>query len=321
VIIAATPITAEDYRRYGDVLSADRADIAARDANQGTAVRRNHQIELLHLRPDARANFSSFRCAPRTEWPMPLLMLEKHPCSTQTFVPMNASRYLVVVAMGGSEPDLSTLRAFIAEAGTAVSYRPGVWHHPMIALDRVTDFACLVWEDGTSEDAVEHQLAAQSLFLEVDGPARPDTRADATKARTCPPRSHFAGTFVSASTTCSVNLFSLYSPPWPHSTAIDVLSCPSASRGALRVLGTAVLLRSSIRRLGSLARGALSPKRERGTSRAPPSLTISNDSGFKGQARRLAHAPQWRRACATSPMRCSRAQTGGCSMERTRSAR
>jgi ureidoglycolate lyase len=96
---------------------------------------------------------------------MPLLMLEKHPGSTQAFVPMNASRYLVVVALGGDAPDLSTLRAFVASAAEAISYRPGVWHHPMIALDRVTDFACLVWEDGTTEDAVEHAIAAGTLAL------------------------------------------------------------------------------------------------------------------------------------------------------------
>jgi len=166
VELTATPITAEAYRPYGDVLSADRDDIAASAANQGTAAKRSHQIDVIHLSPEARPNFSSFRCAPRAQWPMPLLLLEKHPRSTQTFVPMNGSGYLVVVSLGGDTPDLSTLRAFVVGPGMAVSYRPGTWHHPMIALGQVTDFACLVWEAGAADDTVEHEMGPQAIVLQ-----------------------------------------------------------------------------------------------------------------------------------------------------------
>ena len=31
-----------------------------------------------------------------------------------TFIPMNASRFIVLVALGGDHPDLSTLAAFVA---------------------------------------------------------------------------------------------------------------------------------------------------------------------------------------------------------------
>lgn len=155
--ILGEPLTAAAYAPYGDVLSADRDDIPSKPANQGTAQRRDFQVGLANLRPSARANFASFRCTPVTTWPLELTLLEKH-SSTQVFLPMNARRYLVVVALGGDAPDLPTLRAFVAQGTQAVSYRPGVWHHPMIALDAVTDFACLVWEDGTSADCTEVAL-------------------------------------------------------------------------------------------------------------------------------------------------------------------
>ena len=67
---------------------------------------------------------------------------------------MNAARYLVVVARGGDAPDLATLAAFVASGTQGVSYLPGVWHHPMIALDHEIDFTCLAWEDGTAGDCV-----------------------------------------------------------------------------------------------------------------------------------------------------------------------
>lgn len=165
MILATVPITQVGYRPYGDILSADRADVAAKDANQGTAARKDWQIDVESRRPSARANFTSFRVEPRCDWPMPIVLLEKHPHSTQTFVPMGTARYLVVVALGGDAPDLATLRAFVVHPGTAVSYRPGVWHHPMIGLDAVSDFACLVWEDGTADDAVVFSLADRGVNI------------------------------------------------------------------------------------------------------------------------------------------------------------
>jgi len=145
-------LTPEAYAPFGDVVSADRPDVAAKPANQGTASRRDHLADVASLRPHATLNVCSFRCAPRTVWPMEVALLEKHPLSTQVFVPMNARRYLVLVALGGDAPDLSTARAFVAGATQGVSYRPGVWHHPMIALDAPIDFTCLVWEDGSEGD-------------------------------------------------------------------------------------------------------------------------------------------------------------------------
>jgi ureidoglycolate lyase len=68
---------------------------------------------------------------------------------------MNARRYLVVVAEGNDSPDLATLSAFIAEGTQAIAYHPGIWHHPMIALDAAIDFVCVVFDDGTADDCVE----------------------------------------------------------------------------------------------------------------------------------------------------------------------
>ena len=156
----ALPLTAGAFAPYGAVLSADRDDVSARGANQGTAARRDFIAELVNLRPHARLNLASFRCAPRDLSRFRVALLERHPHSSQVFVPMNASRYLVVVALGGERPDPSTLRVFKALGTQGISYAPGVWHHPMIALDAPTDFTCLVWEDGSAEDCVEHPLEA-----------------------------------------------------------------------------------------------------------------------------------------------------------------
>ena len=153
--IVARPLTQPNYARYGNVLSSARGDVAAVAANLGTAQKRNRLAPLINRRPGAEANLSVLHCSPVAERPVPLRLLEKHPHSTQLFVPMNARRYLVVVAEGSDAPDLTTLAAFIAEGPQAITYHPGIWHHPMIALDEVIDFVCLVFDDGTAGDCVE----------------------------------------------------------------------------------------------------------------------------------------------------------------------
>ncbi|KAI0202047.1 ureidoglycolate hydrolase [Astrocystis sublimbata] len=87
-------------------------------------------------------------------------VLERHPFTSQTFIPLTADRtkrYLVVVAPtldatgqdededlpapardaglpGRGLPDPTRLAAFVATGEQAVTYGPGTWHAPMIAL-------------------------------------------------------------------------------------------------------------------------------------------------------------------------------------------
>ena len=80
---------------------------------------------------------------------------------------MNAQRDVVVVALGGDAPDLSTVRAFLAAGTQGEGYRPGVWHHPLVALDTPIDFTCFVWEDGTAEDCDVRPLDRDAVTVSL----------------------------------------------------------------------------------------------------------------------------------------------------------
>lgn len=153
-IVRTEPLTPEGFAPYGHVIVADRADIVGKPANQGTATRYNWLGSIENLRPgQAHLNLCLFRCKPRTVWPMRVEIMERHEQSTQVIVPMNADRYVVLVAApGGDTPDLSTLRAFLATGRQGVAYLPGTWHHPLLALGEETDFGCVVWEDLSDAD-------------------------------------------------------------------------------------------------------------------------------------------------------------------------
>jgi len=162
--IQATTIEQELYSPYGAVICADREEVEGNSANQGTATRYNHLAKFLNDRQgSADANVSVFRVEPWKEDKFKVELLEKHPHSTQIFIPMNAVSYLAIVALGDERPDLSTLNAFLVKPNQAITYHPGVWHHPMVALEGVTDFVAMSCEDGSGGDCTEYHLTPDEL--------------------------------------------------------------------------------------------------------------------------------------------------------------
>lgn len=152
--LSAEPITHDAYAPFGALIAARGAP--DRLANHGTAEAWDDLAALVNTRGErARPTVSLFRCAPLAEPFLDVRWLERHPASTQMFVPMSAARYLVVVAHGGGAPELGSLRAFIVEGPRAITYAPGVWHHPMVALDREADFANFLFADGSAGDCDE----------------------------------------------------------------------------------------------------------------------------------------------------------------------
>jgi ureidoglycolate lyase len=156
--IEAPLLTREAFQPFGDVVIAERADITPVMVNFGTAARRNHAGSLVNRRPQSRPNLATFRCAPWSRFPVIAESMEKHPHSSQLFVPMKVERYLVVVAPGDEAPELSGLRAFVAMPNQGVIYGPGVWHMPLIVFGTPAEFVMFVWEDGTPEDCVVAKL-------------------------------------------------------------------------------------------------------------------------------------------------------------------
>ena len=111
--------------------------------------------------------FGALLAASALALPLTLAVLERHPYSTQAFLPLICTRFLVCVAptLPDGEPDLSGLRAFVCGPGQGINYRPGVWHHGIVALDAPAEFAMLAWEDGSSGDCEERRV--EDLVIRV----------------------------------------------------------------------------------------------------------------------------------------------------------
>jgi ureidoglycolate lyase len=96
-----------------------------------------------------------------TALPHSVSVMERHAFSSQAFMPLQVSRYVVAVAptarSGG--PDTSNLQAFVAAGDQAVNYRAGIWHCPLIVLDEAGKFVVVMWKDGSAADAEFVDLA------------------------------------------------------------------------------------------------------------------------------------------------------------------
>ena len=164
--LIAAPLTAEAFAPFGRVVSAGLEP--GSPANQGTAVRFDLCAELTSTRPHAKPNLAVFRSMAKS-LPHDIVLLERHPCSTQVFIPMVVSRYLVCVAptLPDGAPDLGGMKAFVCQPGQGVAYAPGTWHHPMVALDTPGEFTMLAWEDGTALDCEVRELAEKFRVSEA----------------------------------------------------------------------------------------------------------------------------------------------------------
>lgn len=209
------PLTAHRFSGFGTVIEnsapgripSQEKNVPknAVSANQGTA---HKYIDISRItnfygtapsKVDAKAVMNMFVCSPRDleahdndatvlEGIFRVKILERHPFTSQTFIPMGLSkkemeetRYLVIVAPslspsardqhlpvpmtvvglpGRGLPDLQQMRAFIAHGSQGVTYGAGTWHAPMVVLSqdkkKAVDFVVVQYANGVDlEDCQE----------------------------------------------------------------------------------------------------------------------------------------------------------------------
>lgn len=127
--------------------------------------RQDHATPIETLRTGVGANLALIRSEPFPGL-MPLTRLERHPHSSQAFLPLAVEAYLVVVAPDrDGRPDESAIRAFRVPGAAGINYRTGAWHAHLMTVAESGTFAMLVHEDGTAEDCVFAEIAPVMLRM------------------------------------------------------------------------------------------------------------------------------------------------------------
>ena len=160
--IKAEELTSEGFAAFGDVIERDPdASVAI---NSGDVLR-HHDLANVDVTADGgRPVISIFQVLKPATLPFRLRLMERHLLSSQAFVPLAGSTYLVAVAPPGPAPETDAVRCFVARDGTGINLHPGVWHHPLIALD-ASDF--LVIDRGTTfdEDCETMSLSGNDILV------------------------------------------------------------------------------------------------------------------------------------------------------------
>lgn len=135
--LSTRPLERVSFAPFGDVIEISPA-VERREINYGTASRYHDLAHLDLLTGEGRPIVSIFRAKPS---PMPIVVkvMERHPLSSQAFIPLGAAPYLVIVAPPGPF-DAARLQAFVAAPHQGVNYAAGVWHHFVLPLHRTSDF-------------------------------------------------------------------------------------------------------------------------------------------------------------------------------------
>ncbi|CAD6456649.1 e62f2ba8-4dd6-47bb-bdca-650ce58a7e46-CDS [Sclerotinia trifoliorum] len=223
-IIHTKPLNQDDFAIFGTVIQNPAPEVIPSStikalptnsvqANQGTALK---YLDVTHMKdyygsaPSQRvanAVMNMFVCSSRSLLPshdsnikglFPVTILERHPFTTQTFIPLGISPseqddvcYLVVVAPsltpslideklpvpvlspqsntsdgngeklpGRGLPDLNRIQAFLANGSQAVTYGAGTWHAPMVVVGKKPiDFVVVQFANGVGiEDCQEVEL-------------------------------------------------------------------------------------------------------------------------------------------------------------------
>ncbi len=150
-------LTAEAFKPFGDVIEAGQKEPVM--INEGTTERYHNLARVDVEEQDGKSLINIFRGTPRPQ-PIEIRMMEKHPLGSQAFIPLSQRPYYVVVAKAGETVGPDDLVCFLAKPGQGVNYAKGVWHHPLLALDAVSDFL-VVDRGGAGDNLVE-------VFFEPD---------------------------------------------------------------------------------------------------------------------------------------------------------
>ena len=159
-IIKPVKISRSNFSSYGDLISTD--DINPMNINEGYAKRFDNLANLDTSKDSGKTIVSIFSALKRT-FPMKIHMMEKHPLSTQAFIPMKETTFLAFVAPSGESPEIDKIQSFIIPPKTGINYKPGIWHFPLISTEDVNFL--VIDRKGRGENLIIHKFEKEKIIL------------------------------------------------------------------------------------------------------------------------------------------------------------
>ena len=159
-IIKPVKISRSNFSSYGDLISTD--DISPININEGYAKRFDNLVNLDTSKDSGKTIVSIFSALKRT-FPMKIHMMEKHPLSTQAFIPMKETTFLAFVAPSGKSPEIDKIQSFIIPPKMGINYKTGIWHFPLISTENINFL--VIDRKGSGDNLIIHKFEKEKIIL------------------------------------------------------------------------------------------------------------------------------------------------------------
>ena len=133
-------LTAAAFEPFGDVIETDGRAFHHINSRM---VERYHDLAAVDVHENGGKPGISLLIARPYELPLRVTYVERHPLSSQAFVPLGTEPFLVIVAPAGDEVAVDGLRAFVTNGRQGVNYRRGVWHHVLLTIGGVMRYVAI----------------------------------------------------------------------------------------------------------------------------------------------------------------------------------
>ena len=146
------PLTKAAFAPFGEVIETEGSDHFM--INNGST-RRYHKLATVQTAHADDQTIISIFSAEALAMPLTIRMLERHPLGSQAFIPLLGKPFLIVVAPVGDAPQSDLVRAFRSNGRQGINYHRGVWHHPVLTIEKRDDFL-VVDRSGSGNNCDEH---------------------------------------------------------------------------------------------------------------------------------------------------------------------
>ena len=125
-------INQKNFSQFGQLISTK--NIKSENINTDTTKSFYDLVNIQILGNDHQCRVNIFKGKKR-KFPLQINMLENHPFSSQAFIPLQKTTFIVVVAPISKIPDLNSIEAFKIPAEEGINFLPKVWHFPLITIE------------------------------------------------------------------------------------------------------------------------------------------------------------------------------------------
>ncbi len=147
--LRAQILTQQSFSAFGDVIEVSEHSKHF-TINDGFSERYHDLAKVDVNNGGGRPLINIFRSTPMN-LPIIISKMERHPLSSQAFMPISGNPFLVVVAPAG-QFEQSRVQAFLAASNQGVNYHAGAWHHFCLALNSVSDFLVIDRGNDAADD-------------------------------------------------------------------------------------------------------------------------------------------------------------------------